>query len=575
MSTSDRHDEPLHQTSRPTFVVDRARIDAIGARTVAEAIRDVPGLLLFRYGAFGALANYGLRGSTSAQTLVLLDGAPISAASSGTIDLGSFSTAGVSRIEIVESATSTLYGTSAGGGVINIITAVPKRVAIAVASGSNADNMAEIALGNGRVGGAVAVHTADNAYTYPSLDGFTSGKRVNADARALVGRIMYDDGIAKNWHVRAGLGSDAVTIGVPGSLSFSTPNARQKTSRGDAVIELSRSAAHSSFSITLSGSRATLAYADPDSGGESDTYDGRVQLSLRHITGGAHDTLVSGIDLSRESAKLDLGPNGPPAQFTAVEAQSAIYTQYSHAFPGGSRVYAGLRGEHDAPAGSILAPALGGTLVLGAMRLGANAGESYRVPTIIDLYYPGFSNPTLQPEKSQNADVTLSAPSAFGGVSLGWFGREATNLITLDANFTPQNAQRASIRGLAFNATTRPFHGIIASAGVTNIYRAQDISNGNNVRLRFEPVFESVLGLSRPLGTSDFGFGVQAHVSGAHVEDRRWRNGETILDAYARWRFERRFLLTLRARNFGNERYAAIKGYPAPGRTYEIELSNR
>ena len=84
-----------------------------------------------------------------------------------------------------------------------------------------------------------------------------------------------------------------------------------------------------------------------------------------------------------------------------------------------------------------------------------------------------------------------------------------------------------------------------------------------------------MLGLTRPIGSSNFGFGIQAHVAGAHIEGRTLRNGETTLDAQARFRFDRSYVLTLRSRNFGNERYAPIKGYPAPGRTYEIELSNR
>ncbi|MBD5636186.1 MAG: TonB-dependent receptor, partial [Candidatus Eremiobacteraeota bacterium] len=116
--TSDRKPEPIGLTSQPTFVVDRARIEAYGDRTVADALQDVPGVELFPYGAFGAASSYGIRGTTSAQTLVLVDGIPVTDPTTGAVQLSQFSTIGVQRIEIVESGSSTLYGTSASGGVI-------------------------------------------------------------------------------------------------------------------------------------------------------------------------------------------------------------------------------------------------------------------------------------------------------------------------------------------------------------------------------------------------------------------------------------------------------------------------
>ncbi len=122
VTTADRQDEPITLTTRPTFIVDRAQIQQRGARTIAQALEDVPGISLFSYGPYGALTNYGVLGATSAQTLVLLNGFPVAAGSTGSIDLGTFSTAGVERIEIVEGAGSTLYGSSAVGGIVNIIT---------------------------------------------------------------------------------------------------------------------------------------------------------------------------------------------------------------------------------------------------------------------------------------------------------------------------------------------------------------------------------------------------------------------------------------------------------------------
>ena len=113
----------------------------------------------------------------------------------------------------------------------------------------------------------------------------------------------------------------------------------------------------------------------------------------------------------------------------------------------------------------------------------------------------------MRPERAQNADVTAS----LGGVSLGWFNRYAINLITLDQNYVPQNTARASIAGFVANARTKPRNGFSATLGITNVYRAVDLSPGAaNNRLPFEPAFIATLGLEHPLGTGRFGFGAYA-----------------------------------------------------------------
>ena len=86
------------------------------------------------------------------------------------------------------------------------------------------------------------------------------------------------------------------------------------------------------------------------------------------------------------------------------------------------RAYAGLRAERDGAQGGALAPSLGGTWSFGeGLALRANASTAFRAPTAVDLYYPGFSNPNLHPERTKNFDLTLDAHDVLGGASLGWF----------------------------------------------------------------------------------------------------------------------------------------------------------
>jgi outer membrane cobalamin receptor len=75
VTTAERNATPLSFTAQTTYVVSRAQIEARGDQTIADAIRDVPGVTFFQHGAFGAEASFGTLGSN--QSIVLLNGLPI------------------------------------------------------------------------------------------------------------------------------------------------------------------------------------------------------------------------------------------------------------------------------------------------------------------------------------------------------------------------------------------------------------------------------------------------------------------------------------------------------------------
>lgn len=106
-----------------TEVVSRKEIEKTHARDLKEALEDVPGLLLKPiHGKSGFEA--WLQGFSADRVLVVLDGEPITPNTGSAVDLSQIGTA---DIEIVKGATSTLYGSNAMGGVINVITRKPVR----------------------------------------------------------------------------------------------------------------------------------------------------------------------------------------------------------------------------------------------------------------------------------------------------------------------------------------------------------------------------------------------------------------------------------------------------------------
>lgn len=595
--TSDRRSEPLGSSSRPTFVVDRAQIDAYGARTVADALVGVPGVELFPYGPFGAEADYGIRGSTSEQTLVLVDGIPVTDPTTGAVQLGQFSTIGVDRIEIVESGSSTLYGTSAAGGVINIITRVPRGTYLEVSDGSFADRDVRAGAGNGTVGFSLERHVATDAYPYPALayspaTSFSAGVRDFAYGDQSAGRLSLDLPAPGGFTVRARADASAAQIGVPGSLEFPSTTASQGTSTESALVELERASHASTFTLSAAGSQTRLDYYDPiNNFGESDVYSGRSQISLKDVVVGANDEAVAGIDLARESGVFSfpttpnfVTPSAPPIPAFSTghaESQSAAYVQFGASPLDFAHLTAGLRAENDAPQGSVLAPSFGGTLRSGSVRFAGDLGESFRVPTLQDLYYPGFSNPHLLPEKAQTADATVSYDAQRATFSAGWFDRNGSNFIVLNpVTFVPENAQRAASAGVTLTASSKPFAGVVAAASFTDLYLAQNLVTG--ARLPRNPTGSATFSLTHPFARERLAYGARWGIVGSDGDDKAnvsplesEYDAYDSLDAFVRYKFGPGAIVSLRGFNLGNEAYAPVFAYPAPGRRLYVELSTR
>ncbi|HMF61782.1 MAG TPA: TonB-dependent receptor plug domain-containing protein, partial [Vicinamibacterales bacterium] len=112
---------PLSQASSAVTVITGAELQARQVTTVADALRQVPGLTIARSGGLGALTALFPRGGESDYTLVFLDGIQLNAFGGG-FDFAHLSVANIDRIEVVRGPQSALYGSNAIGGVVRIVT---------------------------------------------------------------------------------------------------------------------------------------------------------------------------------------------------------------------------------------------------------------------------------------------------------------------------------------------------------------------------------------------------------------------------------------------------------------------
>jgi len=91
-------------------------------RTTDDLISRTPGVNVKRYGGLGQLSTVSIRGSSSEQVLVLLDGIRLNTGEGGAVDFSTIPVESIEKIEVIRGGGATLYGSDAVGGVVNIVT---------------------------------------------------------------------------------------------------------------------------------------------------------------------------------------------------------------------------------------------------------------------------------------------------------------------------------------------------------------------------------------------------------------------------------------------------------------------
>lgn len=139
--TASRIETPLEQVASSVTVIDSEEIKERGVTQALDILREVPGVDVARSGGLGGNTAVFIRGANSEHTLVLLDGVPINNPISNArfFNFSSFTLDEIERVEVVRGPQSTLYGSNALGGVINIITKRgqgPLQGAVSVEAGS-------------------------------------------------------------------------------------------------------------------------------------------------------------------------------------------------------------------------------------------------------------------------------------------------------------------------------------------------------------------------------------------------------------------------------------------------------
>lgn len=120
--SANRQVEARNDSSAANTVFTREDIDRLQPTSLTDLLQRVPGVQVAQSGGRGALPNIFIRGTNSAQSLVLVDGQRIGSSSSGDSNLQFISVEQIERVEVLRGSRSAIYGSDAIGGVIQIFT---------------------------------------------------------------------------------------------------------------------------------------------------------------------------------------------------------------------------------------------------------------------------------------------------------------------------------------------------------------------------------------------------------------------------------------------------------------------
>ena len=122
--TATRTERQLSSLPLPVQIIKNETIRSTNALRLSEVLNEQTGLITIP--DFGGVEGIQMQGLDSQYTLILVNGVPLIGRSAGTLDLNRIALGNVKQIEIVKGASSSLYGSDALGGVINIITESPR-----------------------------------------------------------------------------------------------------------------------------------------------------------------------------------------------------------------------------------------------------------------------------------------------------------------------------------------------------------------------------------------------------------------------------------------------------------------
>lgn len=611
--------QPTAAASAPqrVDVITREDVQSSGARHLADLLEARSGLFVRRYGE--GLSTVTLRGASPSQTALLIDGLRLSDPQLGQFDLSLLPTHLIESVEVVHGPTSALYGADGLAGAINLRQLRPdsNHLALATEAGAYGERRmsAGASLGSPNLSAELWAEysTAEGDFPYLNESLFPPRvvRRQNADRRkqSLFGTLELKQGAHRTQLALLYAQADR---GLPGGAGGAPIGERQwdEHFRLWAQDEIRRGSSEWTFSGFLH--RGALRYANP-------------QLELdetgRILSAGAEAVL-----------RRDLGPTGiliagssagyaaaehPSLSESARELHGAGFLSGSYRMAG-LLIYPALRvdaylpaggSEHEADEHTKVAgsgrPPTGGAGVSGfpsanprlalsprlglnagltpSLRLKANAGMAFRMPTFNDRFWQPGGNRNLQPERARSVELGLALERGDVRAELTAYRSRTVDQIVwspgTDGIWSPENLSETVSSGLETSANwtaTAHVSGGLIYTFTDAVDRSDPSTRTYGRQLRYRPRHQMKAHLDAVVGP------LNVSVHARYIGRRFVTSDETeslspvfVLDTQAgvsRPLGPFRARLSLVVENVLDARYALIQNYPMPPRHARVRL---
>ena len=557
--TATRTAQTVDETLAAVTVIDRKDIEK--ASSLSELLASTPALSVVNSGGAGKETNVFMRGTQSSHVLVLIDGVKVGSATSGKIAFQDIPLSIIERIEIVRGSVSSLYGSEAMGGVIQIFTRKgPGLNTASIGYGRYETRQAEAHLGVGDADRWMNVNLS-----HFRTDGFNAvrGTELDADgyrndAVTLRGGIRLSPSARLGMHLLRAEGFNKYdgtsqneakpvqqVIGL--DLKYSAvPAWDMKLAWGQSRDE-SDNYLNGVYKTTFNTRRNTLSWQND------------FRLS-------AQDRLVVGADYQDDHI------NSSTAYTVNGRYNTGVFAQYL-ANRGVHDFKASLRHDENSQFGSSVTGNVAWGMDIGRdLRARLGYGTAFVAPTFNQLYYPGFGTSGLNPEKSKSYEAGLAGRLPSGRWSLTLFDNQIQDLISFDGTTNPSNAS-ARIQGIEAGFGTRVSDWDV-NLGVTlqDPENQSETSNkGKLLNRRAERL--GSLNLDRTLGPWRIGATVRG-------ESKRYDNlsnttklaGYGRVDVRAEYRLDKDWMLQGRIENLFDKRYETANTYNQPGASLYVTL---
>jgi vitamin B12 transporter len=415
--SATRTSQPLEVTGTPVAVITADTLKSEQTVVLTDVLKETPGLNITRNGGVGETTNISIRGSAPGQVLVLIDGVRINdpSASDGAAMLSDLLVNGIARVEVLRGPQSTLYGSQAIGGVVDITTARGGE-GVSLTGSAEAGSFGTYRV-NGALSGSSGIVEYGAAANYVSTGGISAADARNGNSErdpyhnfgaTMNTRLHLDDTLSldlRAYHTQSRNAFD----GYPPpdfTLHDDSEYGTARLNAGYAGVNWSIFSGKLTNRFSLAESQSLRKDFDPSSSyalnftanGESRRleYQGVAALAPQtQLTFGAENERTT---LNTTSPS----PSDPHPLPTAGHVNiDSYYGELQTAVWDGLTLTGGLREDNHQTFGSHTAVKVAGAWSLwdGQTVLRANYGDGFKAPTLYHLYSQ-YSNPvhSLAPE---------------------------------------------------------------------------------------------------------------------------------------------------------------------------------